>query len=96
MRRSTTLMAALFALTILGVAACEESKTICTEELACASQGEGLISTCCTELAEDQWQCEYTTPDGTVFECEEISDEMTAGKYCEEAAEALQAHCALE
>jgi hypothetical protein len=93
---STSLRRTFYVLVIglaLGTfAACEESATTCTEELACANQ-EGLVQTCCTERAEDDWECSYITPDGTEFTCEAIVDEVNAGDYCEQAVEELTAYC---
>ena len=65
--------------------ACEESATECTEELACANQ-DVLVQTCCTELGEDNWSCNYVTPDGTTFECAPITDEVNAGDYCDRSS----------
>ena len=74
------------------IGACDESATTCTEELACANQ-EGLVETCCTERAENDWECSYVTPDGAVFACEAIVDEINAGDFCEQAVEELTAYC---
>ena len=80
------------ALCALSLGACEEEATTCTEELACANQ-DGLVQTCCTEKAEEDWSCSYITPDGKEFACEPILDEVNAGSYCEQAVEELNDYC---
>ena len=99
MARSTPLKTIIMGLMLVGTlalaGACEEEATECTTDLACANQ-EGLVQTCCTELGEDNWSCTYVTPDGTEFACAPITDEVNAGDYCEEAVEALTAHCSVQ
>jgi hypothetical protein len=90
LRRFFTVLA--FGLALGAFGACEESATTCTEELACANQ-EGLVQTCCTERAEDDWECSYITPDGAEFACEPIVDEINAGDFCEQAVEELTDYC---
>ncbi len=72
---------------------CDTDTTTCSQELACANQDAGLINTCCAHLGVERWRCWYEVPDGEVFECEEIADEMSAANFCEQAVDDMTAYC---